>query len=125
LFFEEAIYLTSEEKGQNRKENKQEGDNPPTPQEKPPIRMIEPLPYLRSIWLMAAASAFSFSGERIMICEPPCDVLTRASAIKNARKSTYRFLPALSDLRLSVGATLDAGIIARGFVSHKWAIWFA
>jgi hypothetical protein len=35
LFFEETIHLASEEKGQNRKENKQEGDNPPTPQEKP------------------------------------------------------------------------------------------
>jgi len=35
LFFKEAIHLTSEEKGQNRKENKQEGENPSTPQQKP------------------------------------------------------------------------------------------
>jgi len=42
-----------------------------------PIFIIEPLPNLRSIWLIAALSAFSFSGEIAIVCVPPLLVATR------------------------------------------------
>src|SRR5689334_5321786 len=75
-----------------------------------PIFMIEPLPYLRSIWVKAADRAFSFSGEIDVAGADPFCVATRA-----APYVTHTFRRA----KLRRGDFSDSVIIARTFVSGK------
>ena len=75
-----------------------------------PIFMIEPLPYLRSIWVRAADNAFSFSGEIEVAGAAPFCVATRAAP--------YVLSSFFTATRPSDAATWgsDSLIIARTFV---------
>src|SRR5215211_5333238 len=79
-----------------------------------PIFMIEPLPYLRSIWLIAAARAFSFSGEMDIAGAVPFCVLTRATPYVLNLYYAVRRHPTRRASRL-----YPLRIIARTFVLYK------